>query len=766
MDSDNASKSLLQRLWDRRFFQYLATYAGISWGLIQFFEWGVTRYNFSSGIVDHLAIFLFAILPGVISLIYFHGNPGHDNWNKFEKIFYPINIIVAIVASGFLFDSSAQTKTREVQITTDAGDTIVRVIPKKEYTSRIMFFPFQSDLEDSDSWLELGLPILMDYDLEQDMKWYSIRPTSLVDEYEDIGYQLKDDIPLSSRRQIASDVYCDFFTTGKLEKEGNIFKASIDVYNSSNANKVFSSSFEAENIYGLTDQITDKISSEINNFSIENGEEIIDLPSSDLITNNGEALVLFMTAMEKQSSGINQYNAAIQDLQKAIEIDPNCAECYSFLSLFLNVAGQESSSIITKAAEKGQNLPERQKMRINFYNYLLNQKQSKSIKLLEMWAQLYPQDVFPFEQRISIFKSMYNYSKAEEVVKEGIENGHHGNILYNAIDINMKSGDFVEAEKYIEEYENLYPRKVKKKTLRGDLYEAQGKLEKAKKAFEQHGILNPQSIDNLLRLANLSYKMLEYNVSENYYNEALGIAKTDRDTLKVYSNQMFYYARFGRVEPYEKLWKVHEEVFKRNNPEAAYFQSMLQFGGIYSKINDEDKIEDILNTSLDLMPDYLKPRITKFLNYSRAMWTNDKENYPKYFAEVKEFLVTPGAEVVYLISEGILHYFNEDYEKCLATFSEMEKLSGTSPLDHSEYITTCYIKLDRAKEGLDFLNKALIKDGNHPVGLLSKLRLLVSLEDTVEAKKVIPILEGIFQDAHPDWSEKLELEKIKDNLSL
>ena len=141
MSSQDNQKSFFTNLWERRFFQFFATYVAASWGAIQFLEWGVNRYSIPSAWVDKLVVFLLFLLPLVISVIYIHGRPGDDKWLKFEKVFYPINVVVALMMSMFLVNSTAESITEEVTVTDVEGVTIVREIPKQEYNKRVVVFP-------------------------------------------------------------------------------------------------------------------------------------------------------------------------------------------------------------------------------------------------------------------------------------------------------------------------------------------------------------------------------------------------------------------------------------------------------------------------------------------------------------------------------------------------------------------------------------------------------------------------------------------------
>ena len=88
MSSDSQHPSLIQDLWDRRFFQYVGTYLGVCFGLVQFAEFLEGRYGLENNLFEKVFIFLVIMLPAVALYIYNHGRKGHDAWLPIEKIIY------------------------------------------------------------------------------------------------------------------------------------------------------------------------------------------------------------------------------------------------------------------------------------------------------------------------------------------------------------------------------------------------------------------------------------------------------------------------------------------------------------------------------------------------------------------------------------------------------------------------------------------------------------------------------------------------------
>ena len=105
MPDTTQEKTFFEDLIDRRFFQFIGTYLGVSFGLIQFAEFMENRYSPGFQLVDKMIIFLAVLLPAVIVFIYNHGRKGRDKWKPFERIFLPSNLVVALGMALFFFNS-------------------------------------------------------------------------------------------------------------------------------------------------------------------------------------------------------------------------------------------------------------------------------------------------------------------------------------------------------------------------------------------------------------------------------------------------------------------------------------------------------------------------------------------------------------------------------------------------------------------------------------------------------------------------------------
>ena len=266
--------SLIQDLWERRFFQYIGTYLGVSFGLIQFAQFLEDRYELQNNLVEKAFIFLLVMLPAVALYIYNHGRRGHDEWKPIEKFFLPASLVAAFGLSLFLFNQAEEVE--KVSITTEDGEVETRIIPSAKTARRLVLFPFQTDAN-TDAWHGLAYPFLLDKDLEQDMRTYAIQPLSLKYEYESYNLEYPKPISFSTQIKIAQDNYSDYFISGSIQNDPS-GKLSIinQVYNSNTGELFYADTISSNNIYSAVDLFSKNFSEHLYIKDANSGQTIID----------------------------------------------------------------------------------------------------------------------------------------------------------------------------------------------------------------------------------------------------------------------------------------------------------------------------------------------------------------------------------------------------------------------------------------------------------------------------------------------------------
>lgn len=752
MAEQENSPSTLQNLWNRRFFQYLGTYLGLSFGLIQFMDFLVNRYNLDGNLVDKLFIFLLALLPAVIVFIYNHGRPGHDSWKPFEKVFIPASLVVAFSLAMLMFnDGSVRAATEEISIATVDGKEETRVVPKVEFTKRFVIFPFEDlDEKSGEEWMSGAMAHLVVKDMEQFMMNYVISPLGMRRIYTSYNTEFLEELPFATQLKIAQDFYTDYFIDGQFSREEDKIRLKGEVYDSRTGKLFFEKEFIGPDIFEVVDRFSRAINEQL--FPKDNlpRETIVDLPASNLITEDMDALKDYIEGVILFRSDIQQTDKAIGKLQRALEKDQRCAACYSILSEMYFAASDEEKmkEASEKAVALAGMLPERQKLMINYFNYNANNELDKSNILLENWIRLYPHDYTPYSLLMNYSLNRRNWSKAEEVGLLALENGHRGSLLYSLATLYINKGEFEKAEQYIDQYYELYPHKSKDKSLLEKIYSGRGELNKAKELYENELVMDPGNVDMLTKLAELENKSGNFTAAKKYLDEALAKSQNVRDSVSTYAALEQHFDRLGQFGEVFRIVELRKSLMGTYTPPSQLKQQFF-FNQAYRMVVTRRKAT-YFNSLEDLKQELPQnaPLFDCIGNYLYHMWADELEGFKQYSDKCLEnFIIPLYGKDFGILDQAIRAELEQDFPTAIRYYQEYIDSTGVGNLMMSYGLATVYRKNGQIEEATKQIEEFLRLDPNQPLALLEKARILAAQGQAAEAGKLYEKLMEIWKSA-------------------
>ena len=397
--------TLMKDLIRRRVPHVLAIYFGACWGLLEFVDFVTQRFALSTHLIDLALILPLLLLPSVILVTYFHGARGQDEWMPAEKIGIPVNILVAI---GFLFfffqgkDLGAATET--VTVTDEEGVAVERIVPKAEFRKRVAVFFF--DVEDSDTaaqWAGYGLPIAVAQDLIQDEFMDLRMPVLFADRVREAGFDDLNGIPLSLARELAEEQHRDHFVMGSVATVPGGVEATVGLYETQRGRLVEEKVYAGGGVLALADEISLGLREDLK--VPDRGDDgPQDLPVAEILTESE-------TAYRLSTEGVIAMNVerdfakGTTLLEQAVAEDPTYADAQSSLAtlyLYINQP-QRIAEPMQAAMDYIYKLPERLRFVVKSNYYLLvRQDMEKAIASLDMWADLYPDDLLAYQARLQI----------------------------------------------------------------------------------------------------------------------------------------------------------------------------------------------------------------------------------------------------------------------------------------------------------------------------------------------------------------------------
>ena len=255
--------------------QFFAAYLVAAWTFLQFVDWILNRYNISPYWVDILLWLFIGIIPSLLIYLYHQERLNQRIFKRREKIIFPLNGILLIVALYFGFgNSDLGATTKSINYTTEEGEERSAFITKEEFRTGFYIFNFEPKKEDSiNQWLDYGISDLLYQDLLQNK---NLRP-------------VKGGNDETSSKVRESSYFYDYYVDGEFEVIDGLYKIETYIRNAKNAKILEQKTFEGTNILDLIDDITVFVASSLDSNEF-NSPNYIDLDISDFMSDNLEAI--------------------------------------------------------------------------------------------------------------------------------------------------------------------------------------------------------------------------------------------------------------------------------------------------------------------------------------------------------------------------------------------------------------------------------------------------------------------------------------------
>ena len=769
--SENQNKSIFANLWERRVPQFIATYVGICWGILQFLIFATTRYGLGNHYIDRFLIFTLVLLPAVGVFIYNHGAPGKDKWKQYEKVLIPLNFVVALLFAGlFSGGNEMNAAPKEVTVTTELGDTITRLIPAMEQTKSFAVFPFLNKTPNEDqNWMKFAISDLLRSDMEQDMRFYCLNPYSFDYSLESKNHSIDDNsIPFVTYNKIAKDKIVDFFITGEYTLDGDKLSCSVKIYETKTGEVFYEKSFDGNSIFEIVDTVNKELG---DNLYLENNNDKIaftDLPASNLITGNLGAMQKYYEARSIRNEG-KDFTSLPSLMREANELDPLSAILKSELATayMLNSKMDSVKIAIAQALDFSDGLPERQKFRIKQKFYQYNDHRDKYIPLLESWKKLYPNDFYPYQALLEFYTAIQNTKKGKAIGIEALNNGHGSRILKKLAGICISRKEFDEAEKYLNEYYNLFPDKKREEDVQlADVYLQKGQFTKAKDWYESISILKPNDYNITIKLANVYTVTGDFDKSQELLNTALGQAKLREDSIAVYFHKVSNYYKTGEVTNFKRDVVKHYELISPGQNKMGAIFAHMQMASLYAVMGQEEMIyeryDDILKFAPHLSEVYLC--VADFLT---SMMNEDMEKFEKGTTPKCHAMLTQATPTMDYLIKGIENKVKKNHSEAIRFFETYIDTTESNKDNFGGLIAEQYRLNGNVKKGIEYCLESLKLNPYEGTFLLELTKSYLADGQIEKAKETLKKLKNkVWHKAEPEYIFYDDMMSLREELNI
>lgn len=768
MQSDKDSKeenkvSFIKDLLRRRVPQILGIYLGTSWAIIEFLDWIISRFPISPHLPDFAMVILASMLPTVLLLAYFHGKPGRDTWTRVEKIGIPTNVLGAVLFLFFLFkgEDLGATTTR-VNLIDEEGQSIERIIPKSEFRKKIVLYFMNNESGDTElNWLCYGITDMLSTDLIQDhyievKTGYSFSDNSL-EKAKEAGYKNLIGLPLLLEKEIADEMYSDYFLTGSFTKQDDIYSVNTKLYNTHNGKLINQNNFTDQSIFNLVDQISVKLKHDLDipDYHIEEAD---DLPVYEISTKSFEAYKWYIIGANEIT--FNQdWNQGINYLSQSVQVDSTFAIAYLELYYLHLVTNQsvKGSSFFGPLMRHLYKLPEKIQLQAKASYFEFNQQFDKQYAIFEMLVKLFPEDINQRLNLIAFHKIRNLIDEAIEGYKYILELDPERHSIYKEIGaLYTQKGSYKEALTYYDKYAEHFPDRPESFRSIGNLYKIMGNFEEAKSNYEKALILDQGNISDLINLSIIETNTGNFDQALIQFQDALRRSNTPEDKSRVYAQLQYYHELRGEnKKALDYYYLKQDELKKYLTPINLNINKIYSIEQLSLLESESVVIQNLqaLEVELDTL---LKDMVSLGYLYL-YLELKDIEQTENYVRKVEDFISKLKIEAlqrVILHARSKIHEFRGEYD--LAIQKYLEQLEQ-EPTNSSIYVNIgrCYRNLENYKKADDYIQKALTVNPFSPEANYEMALIHYEIGKSERAMKYLQTTLKIWENADPDFEHAI-----------
>ena len=541
-------QNLVGKLLERRIPQYLLVYIGVAWGIMQFTQMIVDVFLFSPHWTKIVIFATFMLWPSYLLVVYRHGRPGTDAWGLPEKIGIPANILAAFAVLFFAFRTEdLGAATTSIIVADETGNVVERQVPKQEFRKQTVLFDFDSDgLAEDDLWLTGFVPDAVYVDMLGDDFLDPVGPSQFVEKLRRAGYSNLRDVPLALKREIADDLHADWIFTGTIGKVGEQYTATVGLHAAGDGHSVAEDSYVADDLFDLVDQISADLRKHLD---IPKRDKVPDLPAREYFTSNDAALKPYGEARNLILIDRDWAGAATQ-LQQAVAADPTFTLAQHTLASVLLVSNRGTEAVvpIQAALKNSYRLPERAQFTIKADYYGITQDLDKAFAVIEMWAELYPEDLLAL-QNLAAVQGVRNQRVEAIATLEKIYSINSGmaDVLKQIAQLQSSLGNFEAARDAQRRYVERFPDDYSSLSSLAGIELNMGELDAARATLEKALLLEPANTELMVRLAQLDHRVGNFAAAESGLEAALASAASPNARANVWGALHLYYRIQGQT---------------------------------------------------------------------------------------------------------------------------------------------------------------------------------------------------------------------------
>ncbi len=744
----------------------LGLYALGCGGAFLLLDYLVNRFVLSPFLPSFGLVALLSLFPAVAILAYQRAR-GPAAWTWLARIGIPVNAAGSVLLLALTFGSKdLGAATTSVVIEDEDGNTVERVVPKSEFRKRVTIFFFDSESEDTTAdWLQYGIPLALDADLEQDLFIQTTTGESFAADFKKLGYPSGIGLPLNVRRKLAEDAHTPLFMSGTFTQEGEQLSVTITLHNTDRGKLVAEHTFTGNTVFDVADQMSVRLKHDLN-IPTHYIEDTEDLPVAEMLTtslSSYESLVRGIKALLLD----NNWQETGRWVAQAIAEDSTNAYAHLVqyqVGLFGNDR-QKAAVAIEAAMQNMYRLPERMQFQIKGAYYDFAQQPDKVVAVLRMGIDLFPEDIEARAQLAGLHVLHNERDQAIAQFKKIIEiDPTQYEYLQQLGGLSASKGEFEEAISYFEQYASQFPDDRASYMSLGRMHRTMGDHAKAKEYYDRALLIEPNHISTLVSLAGLERDFGNLQAGVDQLNQALEAAKTPQDRALALGALKSAYSWMGQLSRSIEYMDLETAERQKFTPAALLLIQQLSSLDIYIRAR---KVE-VAQSTYEAVAAELGPPFNQMLPLGQmtiALALEQPDRAEQALVGVEQFIKAFGVQLLQstvMRGRGRIDELRGSFDEAIRNY-EAELADDPSSTGPKLSIGRCYRELGKFDLAEKYLNEVLKVS---PFGPRTHHELGLTYAESGETAKAIEHLETaleVWKDADPEFDDAREArEKLEE----
>jgi tetratricopeptide (TPR) repeat protein len=406
-----------------------------------------------------------------------------------------------------------------------------------------------------------------------------------------------------------------------------------------------------------------------------------DLPVAEIMTSSPEAYRAFVEGLrtrwvDRDSPG------AVRLLGQATTLDPTFATAQYSLAQFSYISGNPAAAVapLQAAMDHLYRIPERAQFQVKSdYYFIVRQDVDKALSAIEMWADIFPDDLAAYQARIQIETIRDDREGMLVSLQRILElDPAQRDVLLRMGEIHLAMGDLEAAREAFQSYADEFPNDHEVLTRLAGVSRMQGKLEESLDHYDRAQLLAPSDVGVMVGKGNVLRAMGDFSGAMEEFEDAMATAGTPEERAEVHGAlEGFYRARGQMGKAVEHLEHRMEEVAVAQPELFATMIRLRQMPGTYLEAGMEAEALAVVQEARA----QLTPPFDAFLplgDFAIHMAKDDAAGIEATLPAIESIIVTFQNEVLRPLlvhAQGRVFELRGDYQAAMERYEEERRLN-------------------------------------------------------------------------------------------